>query len=64
MLCSCFILNEVILGAHVRLFVSEFHRGVTLKLKLFFSKICLAVLYENLKGLVSGLVVTTVPKNI
>ena len=61
MLLSSFILNEVILGAHFILFVSEFHEVSALKLR-FFSH-CFAVLYENLKGLVSSFVVITIHKN-
>ena len=63
-LWSSFILSEVILGAHFRLFVSVFYKCVTLKLRLFFSQFCLAVLYENVKGLVSGFVVITVHRKI
>ena len=62
MFWSHFILNEVIFGAHFRLFVSEFHKDATLKLNLFL--VFLAVLHENLKSLVSGFVVITVSKNI
>ena len=64
MLRSSFIINEVILGAHFRLFVGEFHKSPTLILKLFFSQFCLAVLYETLRGLVSGFIMITVPKTI
>ena len=57
MLWSTFNFNEVILGAHLRLIEREFHNGTTI-----FYKFCLAVLYKNLKDLVSGFVVSTVPK--
>ena len=50
MLWSSFILNEVILGAHFNLFVSDFLKGATLKAKLFFINFVLQCCMKILKA--------------